>query len=200
MAFSPTIRTLSPSAIARINRAVHWYERQGARNHPPYGDPRRLGESMPIYNNSGGAIDAGGAVQLSGGLNADGASYNVIKIATLQIQDVVLATADIATADWGRAWLLTGGIYGVLADNYAAVAVGDRLNTIIANFDLVIDYMGPFLVGEKVADPVVLARFQPIGVPPLLKTTAAAGGGTITAKQVDEAFGVVGDNRTFLTQ
>ncbi len=162
--------------------------------------PQARPVSIPIYNNSGGIIPEYGAVQLSGGLHTDDASHKVIKVATLQLQDVVIVTAEIATADYGRAWVMASGIYSVLAEDYASVAIGDRLNTIIAAFDLVIDYMGPFLVTHKATTPVVLARFQPQHVPLLLKTTAAAGGGTITAKQVDEAFAVTGDDRTFLTQ
>ncbi len=114
------------------------------------------------------------------------------------IQTLGIATTPIPVSGLGRAW--TAGIHPVIADDYASVAVGDRLNTQADEFDLVIDYMGPFKVLKKLTSPIVIASFEPHGIPPLLKTTAAESGGEIPAKQVTEAFAVTGDNRTFLTQ
>lgn len=190
----PTLNTLRQfdRDIRRLRQQVNSLGlRKRAQN------PAPTSGTLNVRNTSAATCPEGGVMILET-FNDD--KYNLERPTSAAEEELFVILRAMAVNAFGAAFLPEyGQAYRVAADDYASVTIGDRLGTIANAFDLAIDYMGPFIVMAKIATPIVEARWQPVFAPPLLKTTGAAGGGLINAKQVNSSFAVQGDNRAFIT-
>jgi len=191
----PTLNTLRQfdRDIRRLRQQVNSLGlRKRAQN------PAPITDTVNVFNDAATTCPEGGVMILD---TFQDDRFNLERPTSAAEEELFVILREMAANATGAAFLPEyGRTYRVAADDYASVTIGDRLGTIANAFDLAIDYMGPFIVMAKIATPIVEARWQPVFAPPLLKTTGAAGGGLINAKQVDQNFAVTGDNRAFITQ
>jgi len=201
MAIGDKIRVLDDRSMRAIRDMLQWWKRTGL--HLPQGSadtPFDLStETIPIYNDGASEIPLGGVGQITG-IESDNVTCTVEEPVYGATQLLAVATTAIATSARGQARLLGIGPFTVRLSDWATVAVGDRVGPAAAAWPMAEDFMGPFVILAKLTTPLVRVMFGLVPAPPLLKTTSAASGGSIDAKQVNDSFAVTGDARAFITE
>ncbi len=197
-------------AAGRIRRAVRTVEGASRAFRERASAPLAPDDISITISNGGGATAPRGAVVKLTAYDSDTNVWTATKCAQENQPRIALVVDDIANTATGPALLaINYRSFVVLVDDIGDVSLGDRLGTASGSWGLVKDFMGPFVVIDKIdtgsagssgLDGLVVAQYLPVAAPPLLKTTGAPDSADeITAKQVDESFAVTGDDRTFLT-
>ena len=165
------------------------------------GAQERFVDTIPIYNDEASEMPLGGVGQITG-VESDDITRTVEFPVYGATQSLVVAAAAVAASGYGRGRIfnLDGGPRDVRLSDWATVAVGDRVGPAAGVWPMAEDFMGPFVILAKLTTPMVRVMFDLVPAPPLLKTTSAASGGSIDAKQVDDDLAVTGDARAFITE
>lgn len=191
------LRSFTPEAIERIRRAVTWVERESVRLGPRPDVPGvELGGRVRLFN-SGGAHAPEGAIGRMTNYDDDSRTYTLTKCTYPSIDRLVIVAAPIPNGEPGFGW--TWGVRKLLMDSITGLAIGDYVGpTLTASWSARETGLGPLVVmGLIPSTLLVMASFEQSTFPPLYKATAAAAGGEITAKYLNESFAVTGDEETF---